>query len=316
MPDGYPDEIVYSFGLQDEAEVTAVLNGQFDWMFDETPLDRLAELGTKHKDLLHVHPLIAYYYMPFNVNLAPFDNLKARQAVAYAVDRNALVKLWGGPNLGEPLCQHLPKGMPGYQPYCPFTKNPTASGKWTAPDIERAKKLVEESGTKGAKVTLITSDKVKEKSLGEYLASVLRTIGYDAQPKAISSNIQFTYIQNTNNKVQASLTDWYQDYPAPSDFIFVLYGCDAFHPGSDSSINIAGWCDKAVDADMKKALATAVTNVDEAATMWAAIDKKVTDAVPAVSLFQPKYSDFVAKRVGNYMWSDQIHLLFGQTWVK
>ncbi len=314
MPEGFADDILYSFGLQDEAEVTAVLNGQFDWMFDEKPLDRLAELGTKHKDLVFVHPLIAYYYLPMNTRLAPFDNLKARQAVAYAVDRNAIVKLYGGAQLGAPLCQQLPAGMPGYVPYCPFTKNPGA--KWTAPDLVKAKALVKESGTEGQKVTLISSDKVVEKSIGEYLTSVLRGIGYDAQLKAISSNIQFTYIQNTNNKVQASLTNWYQDYPAPSDFINVLFSCDGFHEGSDSSINIAGFCDKAIDADMKKALTTAVTDVKAANAMWSEIDKKVTDAAPAVSLFQPKFVDLISARTRNYTWSDQIHMLFAQAWVK
>jgi len=315
QPAGYPDEIDFSFGLQDEAEVTAVLNGQYDWMFDEKPLDRLSELGSKYAKQVHVHPLLAYYYMPLNVNLAPFNNLKARQAVAYGVDRNAIVKLFGGQNLGAPLCQQLPVGMPGYEPYCPFTKNP-GSGKWTAPDLAKAKELVKESGTAGQKVTVISSDKVVERSIGEYLASLLRTIGYDAQAKAISSNIQFTYIQNTNNKVQASLTDWYQDYPAPSDFLYVLFGCESFHPGADDSINIAGWCDKKVDADMKQALATAVTDPEAAAGQWAQVDKEITDAVPAVALFQPKYVDLIGKRVGNYVWSDQIHMLFSQAWVK
>ena len=314
QPDGFPDEIDLSFGLQNEAEVTAVLNGQFDYMYDEKPLDRLPELGSKYKNLIHVHPLIAYYYMPLNTRLAPFDNIKARQAVAYAVDRNAMVKLFGGANLGSPLCQQLPSGMPGYDPYCPFTKNPGT--KYTAPDLDKAKALVKESGTAGQKVTIISTDKVVEKSIGEYLAGVLRSIGYDAQLKAISDNIQFTYIQNTNNKVQASLTDWFQDYPAPSDFLYVLFGCDGFHEGSDSSINIAGFCDKAIDADMKAALKTAVTDPKAAAKQWSAIDKKVTDAVPAVSLFQPKYVDLIATRVKNYEWSDQIHMLFSQAWVK
>lgn len=315
MPDGYPDEIIESYGLQDEAEVTAVLNGQYDWMFDEKPLDRLGELGSQHASLVHVHPLLAYYYMPLNVNIPPFNNIKARQAVAYAVDRNAMVKLWGGPRLATPLCQHLPAGMPGYVPYCPFTLHP-GSGHWTAPDMAKARELMKESGTAGQNVTVISSDKVVERSIGEYLASVLRSLGYDATAKALSTNIQFTYIQNTKNKVQASLTDWYQDYPAPSDFVYVLFGCDSFHPGSDSSINIAGWCDKGVDALMKKALATAVTDPKAADVLWAKADREITDAVPAVSLFQPKFVDLVSKRVGNYQWSDQIHMLFSQAWVR
>ena len=69
---------------------------------------------------------------------------------------------------------------------------------------------------------------------------MLNSIGYKATVKPISGNISFTYIQNTKNKVQISVTQWYQDYPAASDFLNVLLGCDSFHPGSDTSINIVG----------------------------------------------------------------------------
>ena len=48
QPQGYPDEIDETFGLTVEAEVTAVENGQADWMFDPPPADRLNEIGTKY----------------------------------------------------------------------------------------------------------------------------------------------------------------------------------------------------------------------------------------------------------------------------
>ncbi len=120
----------------------------------------------------------------------------------YAIDRNAMVNLFGGPVLASPICQVLPPGFPGHVPYCPYTKDP--GEKWSAPDLEKAKALVEESGTKGQKVTIIAEDNAVSKSIGTYLQSVLTDIGYDAEVKPISPNIQFTYIQNTNNKVQIS----------------------------------------------------------------------------------------------------------------
>ncbi len=314
QPDGYVDAMDYNFGLDDQAGITAVANGQADWTFDDVPTDRLNELGTKYPKQVHVHTLLAYYYLPMNVNLAPFNNIKARQAVAYAIDRKALVGLFGGPNLASPLCQQLPVGMAGHEDYCPFTLNP--GQKWTAPDMAKAKQLIEESGTKGAKITLIGDDKAIPKSIATYMQSLLRDLGYDVDLKIISHNIQFTYIQNTNNKVQVSVTDWYQDYPAPSDFLSVLFSCASFHEGSDSSINIAGFCDKKIDDDMKKAATTAVTDRPAADKLWAQVDREVTDAAPAAALFQPKRVDFVASHVGNFTYSDQIHFLFSQAWVK
>ncbi len=228
----------YDFGLTDEAEVTAVMNGEADWMFDQPPTDRLGEIGTKFKDQVYINNLTAWWYAPMNTRLAPFDNVKARQAVNFAIDRKALVNLFGGPVLAAPVCQVLPPGFPGHEPFCLYTKDPGEA--WSAPDIEKAKQLVEESGTKGQKVTIIAEDNAVSKSIGVYMQSVLTEIGYQAEVKPISPNIQFTYIQNTNNKVQISLTQWYQDYPAASNFLNVLFGCGSFTEGSDSSINIAG----------------------------------------------------------------------------
>ena len=314
QPDGYPDKIQYDFGLSEEAAVTAIQNGEADWMFDEIPADRLGEIGTKNKEQVHVTPLTAWWYLPMNTRLAPFDNEKARQAVSYAIDRKALVNLFGGPALAAPVCQVLPPGFPGNEPYCPFTKDPGA--KWSAPDMEKAKKLIEESGTKGQKVTIIAEDRAVSKAIGVYLQSVLNELGYQAEVKPISANIQFTYIQNTNNKVQMSITQWYQDYPAASDFLYILFGCESFTEGSDSSVNISGFCDKELNDMMKKALDLGVTDQAAADKMWTEIDKAVTDKAPAAALFTPKHLDFVSKRLGNFQFNSQYYWMVTQSWVQ
>lgn len=314
QPDGYPDKVQYDFGLSEEAAVTAIQNGEADWLFDQIPADRLGEVGTKNKDQVHVTPLTAAWYLPMNTRLAPFDNVKARQAVNYAIDRSQMVKIFGGPVLASPICQILPPGFPGYEPYCPFTKNPGA--KWSAPDMEKAKQLVEESGTKGQKVTVITDDTSISKSIGVYMQSLLNELGYQAEVKPVSANIQFTYIQNTNNKVQISVTQWYQDYPAASDFLYVLYGCESFREGSDSSVNISGFCDKTINDKMKKALDLGVEDPAAANKMWAEIDRDVTDAGASAVLFTPKHLDFVSKRVGNFQFNSQYYWMVTQAWVQ
>lgn len=314
QPDGYPDVVQYDFGLSEEAAVTAIQNGEADWMFDPLPSDRLGELGTKFKDQLHISPLSAWWYAPLNTRLAPFDNEKARQAVAFAVDRNTLVKLFGGKVLATPVCQVLPPDFPGHEDYCPFTKNPGA--KWSATDLDKAKQLVEESGTKGQKVTIIVEDTAISRSIGVYLQSVLTSIGYVADVKPISTNIQFTYIQNTNNKVQMSVSQWYKDYPAASDFLNILFGCASFREGSDASINISGFCDKEIDAKMQKALDLGVTDQKAADKMWAEIDRQITDKAPAVGLFTPKRLDFVSKRIGNFKFNPQFNWMVTQAWVQ
>ena len=314
QPAGYPDGIEYSFGMEPEAQVTAVERNQFDWLFDPPPVDRLAELGAKYGKRLKIEQLQAMYFLPMNTNLAPFDNIKARQAVNFAVNRRSAVNLFGGPNLASPSCQILPPGFPGHEDYCPYTLDPGAT--WTAPDLERAKRLVKESGTAGQKVTLVVADGATPKAIGTYVQGVLREIGYDASLQSLSENTHFTYIQNTSNKVQISLTEWYPDYPAASDFLNVLFSCASFHPGTDSSVNLSGWCDPKVNAEMEQALTTAITDQAAANKMWARIDREVTDTAVVAVLFTPKHLDLLSERVGNFIFSNQYDWVYSQSWVR
>jgi peptide/nickel transport system substrate-binding protein len=296
--------------------VTQVQNNQADWMFDQPPADRLGELSSpKYADRVHVNPLTSTWYFAFNVNEPPFNNLKARQGVNYATDRAALVKIAGGPKLAVPTCQVLPPNVPGYEPYCPYTKNP-GSGKWTAPDLQKAKQLIDASGTKGAAVKVNTDSTDTDKALGLYFVGLLNQLGYKASLQALSADIQYPYIQNSKNHVQFAFSDWFQDYPAASDFLNVLFGCASFRPGSDTSINISGFCNKPIQSQMDKAEALGATDTTGANSLWAKIDKQVTDQSPAAVLFAPKNTDFVSKRVGNFTFSDQYYMLLDQAWVQ
>jgi peptide/nickel transport system substrate-binding protein len=311
QPDGKPDVIIQKFGLTTEAEVTAVENGDADWMFDPPPADRLGEISEKYADQVHINPLTAVWYYAMNVRIPPFNNLKARQAVNYAVDRNALVKLNGGPKLAVPTCQILPPNFPGYEPYCPYTKNP-GSGKWTAPDMAKAKQLMNESGQKGQPVSVITDTIEADKATGQYFVDLLNELGFKAKLKALSPDLQYPYVQNSKNKPQFSFSSWYQDYPAASDFINILLGCDSFHPNSNASPNISEYCVKSTEDKIQQALKTGITDPDAANKQWAAIDKILVDQAAWVPMFNPKLIDFVSKRVTGYQFSPQWYFLLDQ----
>src|SRR5258705_80902 len=183
---GYPDKIVEKYGQTVSDEVTAVQNGQADEVFDGDviPADRLNELnGAQYAKQVHVNPLTADWYFAFNTKQPPFNNLKARQAANFAADRNAYVKIGGGPSLAVPTCQVLPPNFPGSKPYCPYTAGSDTT-KWTGPDLAKAKALVKASGTAGMKVVVNTD--IPDKALGEQMVSDLNKIGYKASLQALA----------------------------------------------------------------------------------------------------------------------------------
>jgi peptide/nickel transport system substrate-binding protein len=315
QPQGYPDEIDMVFGNTVESEVTSVQNGQGDWIFDPLPSDRLSQLSSKYGKQLHVNSLTAVWYLPMNTNIAPFNNVKARQALNYAIDKNAAVSLFGGSQLAQPVCTVLPPGFPGHIDFCGYTKG--GGSTYNGPDLAKAKALVKASGTAGTAVGIVVTNDTVNQAVGQYVQSVLNSIGYKATLKPLSANIQFNYIQNTKNKVQISLSQWYQDYPAASDFLKVLLSCSQFHPNSDNSINIAGFCNKSLDAKMNQAETLSITNPTGANKIWGQVDQTMmSTAAPWVPLFTPKQIDFVSSRVGNYQFSRQFYMYVDQLWVK
>ncbi len=315
QPAGNPDVIVQKFGLTPDNEVTQVEQGQADWVFDQIPAGRLNEISTKYPDQVHINQLTQVEYFAFNTRIPPFNNLKARQAVNFATDRNALVKIFGGPQLAVPTCQVLPPSFPGYEPYCPYTINP-GSGKWTGPDMKKATQLMAQSGTKGAVVKVNTVNVDPPKSYGLYFVGLLNKLGYKASLQALSGSIQYPYIQNSKNKVQFAYSDWFQDYPAASDFLDILLGCGSFHPNSNSSPNIAAFCNQAIQSKMDQAGETGLTDQTAANSQWAQVDKEVTDQAPWVAMMNQKQINFVAKRVKGFVFSPQWYFMLDQASVK
>jgi peptide/nickel transport system substrate-binding protein len=318
QPNGYPDKIVEKYGQTVSDEVTAVENNQADEVFDGDviPSDRLNELNSaKYSSRVHVNPLTADWYFALNTRTPPFNNLKARQAINYAADRNAYVKIGGGPSLAVPTCQILPPNFPGYKPYCPYTAG-TDHTKWTGVDLAKAKQLVQQSGTAGMKVVVNTD--IPDKALGEQMVSDLKSIGYKASLQALSGSIQYPFVQNSDNssKWNVAWSAWYQDYPTPSDFLNVLTGCGSIHPHSDASPNIAAFCDKTIQAQMDKALTLGQTDLAAANNTWAQVDHAVTDQAPWVDMYNPKQIDFLSSRVHGYQWNPQWYILIDQQWLK
>ena len=135
QPAGNPNEIVQKYGLSPETEVSEVENGEASMLADsETiPPDRIAEVANRYASQLHLESLHVTQYFMLNTRVAPFDNLDARLAVNYAVNRAAYVKLDGGPSLATPVCS-TDTGFPGEKPFCPFTTH-AGDGIWHGADL-------------------------------------------------------------------------------------------------------------------------------------------------------------------------------------
>jgi len=255
-----------------------------------------------------------------NTRVAPFNKLAARQAVNHAVNRARVVALNGGPLAVRPTCQVLPPTMPGYRPYCPYTILPDSGGVWTAPNLALARRLVRESGTRGDRVTVLYGNEhapFPSPATARYLVSVLDKLGYRASMRVVNNaDAYWGVLGDSRNRVQAGFISWYQDYPAPSDFIDPLFTCGSFLPDSPGNLNDAEFCDPRIDAQAQRALTSQPGNPAAAADRWAAIDRELTDEAPWVPLYNPRDLTVLSARVGNYQFHPYWNVLIDQLWVR
>ena len=110
----------------------------------------LASLRGAHPDRVVLSPTSAMYYVGMDIRKSPFDDKRVRQALNYAMDRDHMVDLLGGPTRLRLTCQILPPNIQGYEPFCPYTLKPD-SRVWSAPDLDRVHALIEDAGAAGEK---------------------------------------------------------------------------------------------------------------------------------------------------------------------
>ena len=216
IPKGNIETITTKIIKSAEQQTQDVIRGDLDFMQDPPPADLLPQVRAEYSDRYEEHTPINTYYFFMNVDTPPFDNEDVRKAVNLAVDSNALARLFGGRL--EPSCNFLPNGLAGYEPIdpCPFG-DPAGE-----PDIEGARQLIQDAGVEGEKVTAYTNNDENRPEIGQYLTDMLNQIGLDAELEIIDGGVYFATIGNEKTNPQIGFLNWYQDFPHPSNFLFLV----------------------------------------------------------------------------------------------
>ena len=115
VADAQVDSITVTENKNNSAQVTDVEQNKIDFMVEPPAADRLAEVKSRYGDRFRLEESINTYYFFMNTQKPPFNDLRVRQAINYAVDPEALNRIFGGRL--HPSQQILPPGMPGYQEF-------------------------------------------------------------------------------------------------------------------------------------------------------------------------------------------------------
>jgi len=280
IPRGNPNTIDVQLVGDADAATQRVINGQADYSNAAIPPDRIADAKGKGKLLLRKTANTYYFWM--NIKEAPFNKLKVRQAVNYAIDRKALQTLvWGG--LGRPTQNVLPPTYPSYRKLNLYPHN-----------LAKAKTLINQAGANGAKVTVWTRNVSDAVTAAQYYTSLLNQIGLNASLNVLPRATYYTTIGNVDTHAQTGWARWLEDYPHPLDWFDVLLNGDRIT--NQDNNNYAWYKNKKTDAaieSLKKApILTPAVNA-----RWAKVEKQIMQQAPWAPWSNRVFPEFFGKNM-------------------
>ncbi len=215
------------------------------------------------------YPELTTFGFRFNVAMSPFDNVKVRQAINCAIDRNAFIdKVRGG--VGKPATSWIPPGMPGYDP------NLGSQYKF---DPAKAKQLLAEAGyadvSKLPPIKFQYSDSAGNKTIAQFLqAQMKENLGIDITLEPMESK---AFSQMVNNKqFMWSWYGWGADYPDPDNWLPQLFMTNAGN-------NKQNYSNKAFDDLASKAMVE--LDNTKRLQLWADAHKIIVDDAPMAFMF-------------------------------
>ena len=295
VADASVDKIVVTQNKNNSAQVTGIEQNTIDYMVDPPDADRLPEVKAKFSDRFRFEDSINTYYFWMNNQKAPFNDVKVRQAINYAIDPEALNRVFGGRL--HATQQILPPGMPGYDEY----------KLYPGPDMDKAKALLTEANPADKDITVWTDDEPDRKRIGQYYQDLLKELGFNAQLKVISGDTYFQTIGNLSTPdLDTGFADWFQDFPHPDDFFRPLLNGSNILPTNNNNFSQAR-----IEAnDAKQAELVQEQLTDEVKKQYAELDKAYMEQAVWAPYGNEQFTTFLSDRLD--FDTAYRHLLFNQ----
>ncbi len=246
-------------------------NGELDEI-DVQPAQAAVVAGDGHLRVdLAKTPALSVFWIVFRLDQPPLTNVKVRQAIAAAIDRDAFIaQIFQGQGL--PAETFIPKGMRGYAP--DLTSTQTF-------DVARARATFAASGVSAKDLSAVkfSYDQSSDfsKATAKFIHDQLKTnLGVDITLEALDSNTLSSHLDTGEFQVAGPL-GWTADYPDPSDWFGIFL--------TTSSNNFAFYQNKQYDSFVK----TAGSDIepDRRAQEYKQAQSMLANDVPVVFLAQP-----------------------------
>ncbi|MDH2444499.1 ABC transporter substrate-binding protein [Amnibacterium sp. CER49] len=269
--------ITYRFISSGATAIAALKSGEIDWT-DSIPAQQVSTLKSASGITLGNVPSNDYWYLALNEKRKPWNDVRVRQAIAYAINRDDIVKVakYGNAQVNELA---IPKQSAWYTSYDKYSTN-----------IAKAKQLLSQAGVSGTVKLdfLATSDYPETVSAAQVIADELQPLGIKV---SIRTPDFATWLQQQNSgKFDMLMMGWLGNID-PDDFYY-----NQHHTGGGS--NAQGYSNKTVD----KLLDAARTETDQAKRKqdYAQAATQIADDASYIYLYNPTVIQAYDSKVKGY----------------
>ena len=216
--------------------------GELD-MYGDLPTEQLSDLRTKFGDQIKIGPFLGTYYYVFKTSKKPWDDLKIREAISMAIDRDYLAeKVWG--NSMIPAYSFVPPGVAGY-------KGPTLAyaGLSQLDREDAAKKILSDLGyseAKPMKMDIHYNTSENHKNVAIAIQSQLKPLGIDITLTNTDTKTHYGLLEQ-HGDFDVARAAWVADYKDPENFLALCK--------TGTGNNYAEYSNKDYDALLAKAAA-------------------------------------------------------------
>jgi peptide/nickel transport system substrate-binding protein len=299
----YIDSLIVDIVPSSEDALQGFRSGKFD-LITSVPSNQLKTLVEENiKSFEGKHPrfvvdqrpeMLSSYYV-FNVNKAPFNNRKLRQAFNYAIDRDRIID--------KVLFQqaHGPAVNGIVPPSFSFYKSTSIKGY--SLDVARAKRLLAEAGYPDGKrlpeiQLLVNSGNSRNNTVAAEIQKQLKNnINVNVTFESLPTAEKF-YLQ-VKGKGDIYRDGWVADYPSPESFLSVFYGepvsADTSHMAFPNTIKY-----KNPEFDKYYKMGRDALNRDTASAYFLKAEQILVDDAPLIPLWYDSNCRLISNRLKNF----------------
>jgi ABC-type transport system substrate-binding protein len=294
------DKVTFEFGQEPTVALLRLQKGEVDVLGDGIPPAQFLEVknDAQYAGQIVEGGQLHTGYVTMNVKTKPFDDVRVRQAVNMAINKDRIVRIIN--NRAVSANQPLPPSMPGY----------ATEYKGYAYDVEAAKKLMADAGlADGFTTELYAYNTDPNPRIAQAIQQDLAAIGIKAELKSLA---QATVIEAGGNGTAPMIWSggmaWIADFPDASNFYGPILGCGGAVQGG---WNWSWYCNEELDKLAAEADAmTDPTMAAEREKKWSDIFVKVMEEAPWAPIFNEQRFTMRSKRMGgdDSLYVDPVHI--------